>query len=254
MFLQASVIIFAYFTLWYITALILKNSSIVDIGWGLGFVILVIIGFAQNITVPSAVTALLVSIWGLRLSYHIFRRNFKKPEDFRYANFRKEWGKTYYIRAYFQLFLFQGLIMFLISLTFQYINQADAIKNNPLFIAGLFVWVIGFIFEAVGDYQLKVFLKNPTNRGKIINTGLWNYTRHPNYFGEATMWWGIFIIAAACSSPLFVIISPITITFMLRYVSGVPMLEKNLSKKPGFKEYKNRTNIFIPWFPKGVNK
>lgn len=254
LFLQAPVIIVTYFTLWYIAAFLLKNASIVDIGWGLGFVILVLAGFIQNITVHTAVAALLVGIWGLRLSFHIFKRNYKKPEDFRYANFRKEWGRSYYIRSYFQLFLFQGLIMFLVSLSFLYINGSDEIKYLPLFIAGILVWIIGFIFEAVGDRQLKKFIQDSANRGKIISTGLWRYTRHPNYFGEAVMWWGLFFIAVSCKAPLFTVISPVTITFMLRYVSGVPMLEKNLAKKPGFEEYKKRTSIFIPWFPKGPAK
>jgi steroid 5-alpha reductase family enzyme len=250
MLLQAGFIIFTYFTLWYIAAFILKNSSIVDIGWGLGFVILACVGFAMNIAVPSAMVTLLVGIWGVRLSTHIFKRNYRKPEDFRYANFRKEWGKTYYIRAYFQLFLFQGVIMFLISLSFLYANSAVKIEIYSLFFAGIIVWLIGFFFEAVGDWQLKRFINTPTNKGKLIDVGLWKYTRHPNYFGEATMWWGIFLMALACNAPFFTIISPLTITLMVRFVSGVPMLEKSLSKNPAFSEYKKRTNIFIPWFPK----
>jgi len=254
MLIQTAIILFAYFTLWYVFAVILKNSSIVDIGWGLGFVVLAVYSFIQKITLPSAVITAIVSIWGFRLAYHIFRRNFKKPEDFRYANFRKEWGKTYYIRAYFQLFLFQGLLMFLISLSFLYANSAAKIEIYPLFFIGSAVWVIGFFFEVVGDLQLKRFIKNPNNKGKLIDTGLWQYTRHPNYFGEATMWWGIFLMALACNAPFFTVISPITITFIIRFVSGVPMLEKSLEKKPGFNEYKRRTNIFIPWLPKEIKK
>ena len=254
MLIQTAIILFAYFTLWYVFAVILKNSSIVDIGWGLGFVVLAVYSFIQKITLPSAVITAIVSIWGFRLAYHIFRRNFKKPEDFRYANFRKEWGKTYYIRAYFQLFLFQGLLMFLISLSFLYANSAAKIEIYPLFFIGSAVWVIGFFFEVVGDLQLKRFIKNPNNKGKLIDTGLWQYTRHPNYFGEATMWWGIFFMALACNAPFFTVISPITITFIIRFVSGVPMLEKSLEKKPGFNEYKRRTNIFIPWLPKEIKK
>jgi len=254
MLIQTAIILFAYFTLWYVFAVILKNSSIVDIGWGLGFVVLAVYSFIQNITLPSAVITAIVSIWGFRLAYHIFGRNFKKPEDFRYANFRKEWGKTYYIRAYFQLFLFQGLLMFLISLSLLYANSAAKIEIYPLFFIGSAVWVIGFFFEVVGDLQLKRFIKNPNNKGKLIDTGLWQYTRHPNYFGEATMWWGIFLMALACNAPFFTVISPITITFIIRFVSGVPMLEKSLEKKPGFNEYKKRTNIFIPWLPKEIKK
>ena len=192
----------------------------------------------------------MVSVWGLRLAYHIFKRNHKKPEDFRYAAFRKDWGKTYYLRSYFQLFLFQGVVMFFVSLGFLYIGISEGNQITWLFILGILIWCLGFFFEAVGDHQLKMHIKNPANRGTLIQVGLWKYTRHPNYFGEATMWWGIFLIELSVQAPLFIIISPLVITFMVRFVSGVPMLEKNLKKYPDFEEYTRKTNIFFPWFPK----
>ncbi|MEX1377468.1 MAG: DUF1295 domain-containing protein [Eubacteriales bacterium] len=251
MILQTAIILFAYFTLWYVAGIIIKNASIIDIGWGLGFVLLAVVGFAQNITVASAIVTLLVSIWGIRLAYHIFKRNAGKPEDFRYANFRREWGKTYYIRSFFQLFMFQGLMMFIISLGFLYANKSGETDSIVLFVTGLLVWVLGFAFETIGDMQLKKFKQNKDNKGKIITTGLWKYTRHPNYFGEAVLWWGIFLMAIACKAPWFVIFSPITITLLVRYISGVPMLEKAMEKREGFKEYAQKTNIFVPWIPKG---
>ncbi len=250
--IETSIILFSYFTIWYIVSVILKNGSIIDIGWGLGFVILAWIGYLRNMNLPTTIVTILVSIWGLRLSYQIFKRNYKKPEDFRYANFRKEWGKTYYLRAYFQLFLFQGVLMFLISLSFLYLNQELKIYNTYVFIIGITIWIFGFLFEAISDYQLKSFIINPKNEGKIINSGLWKYSRHPNYFGEATLWWGIFLMAIACDAPFFTIISPLTITLLIRFVSGVPMLEKGLANREGFEDYKKRTNIFFPWFEREV--
>lgn len=248
MIIQSLIIIIIYFTLWYILAAIKKNAGLVDIGWGLGFVIIAFIGFVQNINLHTIIIFIIVAIWGLRLSIHIFKRNYGKDEDFRYANFRKEWGKNYYLRSYFQLFLFQALLTFVISLAFLYAYIGENIKSPVIFIIGIIIWIIGFIFESVGDKQLKKFISDPNNKGKIINVGLWNYTRHPNYFGEATMWWGIYVISIACGAPWLTIISPITITVMVRFVSGVPMLEKNLKKRVGFEEYIKTTNTFIPWF------
>jgi len=250
MFVQAILYLFLYFTMWYIIGLLKKNAGVVDIGWGMGFVILSWFFTIQNPTLPSILTSVLVSIWGLRLSSHIYRRNHRKPEDFRYADFRNRWGKIYYIRSYFQLFLLQGVFMLLISLSFLYISQTASITILPLFILGITIWVIGFFFESMGDHQLRKFIADPQNKNKLIQTGLWKYTRHPNYFGEATMWWGIFIMGLSCGTPLYTILSPITITILVCFVSGIPMLEKGLTKYPDFLEYKERTSIFIPWFPK----
>ncbi len=158
------------------------------------------------------------------------------------------------MRSYFQLFMFQAVMMLLISLAFIYANSLGVITSVPLFVIGIVVWITGFLFEAIGDSQLKSFVSDISNKGRLINTGLWKYTRHPNYFGEATLWWGIFIIAISYGAPWFTIISPITITILVRYVSGVPMLEKNLRKRDGYEEYVKSTSIFIPWFPKGEKK
>jgi steroid 5-alpha reductase family enzyme len=249
--LQACIVIVIYFVIWYIIAMIIKNAGIIDIGWGLGFVVVAWFGFLQNINIVSGILTLMVSLWGLRLTFHIFKRNVGKPEDFRYANFRRQWGKTFLIRSLFRLFMFQAVLMFLISLAFIYGNVEASIVSLPLLIIGIIIWLIGFVFEAVGDKQLKRFITEPNNKGRLIETGLWKYTRHPNYFGEALLWWGIFIAALGSGAPWFTVLSPITITLVIRFVSGVPMLEKRNENKPGYDVYKAKTNIFIPWFPKG---
>jgi len=250
MLIQSALIIFIYFFIWYIIAAIIKNSGIIDIGWGFGFVVVAWFGFFQNISIVSIVLTLMVSLWGLRLTYHIFRRNAGKPEDFRYANFRKEWGRSFYLRSFFQLFMFQAVLMLLISLTFIFGNQESEIISLPTFVIGIIVWLIGFMFEVISDKQLKTFISNPANKGKVIATGLWKYTRHPNYFGEALLWWGIFIVAIGSGAPWIAVLSPLTITLIIRFVSGVPMLERRNENKPGYDVYKAKTNIFIPWFPK----
>jgi len=245
-------LIFLYFTLFFIVGTIKKNNSIVDIGWGMGFVI--VSGYLLiRDTAPSIaqyIMTLLIAIWGIRLFYHILRRNLGKPEDFRYAAFRRDWGKWLLPRAFFQLFMLQGVFLYIISLPVILSAGQDTGTTNAFIIPGILIWLFGFYFEAMGDYQLKVFIKDPNNKGKLLTTGLWKYTRHPNYFGEAAMWWGIYIISLSNSPSLWAILGPITITLLLLFVSGVPMMERSMKKKPGYEEYARKTSIFLPWFPK----
>ena len=192
----------------------------------------------------------LVTVWGLRLFYHIIKRNWGKPEDFRYANWREEWGKFVVIRAFFQVFMLQGFVMTLVAVPILLVNVSPDTGFGLLEFIGLAVWLKGFFFEAVGDKQLADFLRVPENRGKVLQTGLWRYTRHPNYFGEATMWWGLFVIGLSVQNGIFGIISPLVITNLLLFVSGVPMLEKKMMDNPAFVEYAKVTSVFVPWFPK----
>ncbi len=244
-------IIVVYFTIWYIVATIIKNAGIIDIGWGFGVVLIAWVVLLNHFTLVGAILATLISIWGLRLSYHIFKRNVGKPEDFRYAAFRQNWGRIYYVRSYFQVFMFQAVMMFLISLSYIYAIDNGIIDSVFLLVFGLAIWLAGFVFEAVGDVQLKRFISNSTNKGKLITTGLWSITRHPNYFGEAVLWWGIFFAALGMGAPWWTIVSPITITLLLRFVSGVPLLEARMKKKQGFAAYAKATSIFVPWLNKG---
>ncbi len=244
------IVLFVYFTALYFLAQKKANASILDIAWGAGFVLVAWISLFPEVTLVRGWTTLLVTIWGCRLTYHIYKRNVGRPEDFRYQKFRQDWGKNYALRSYIQLFLGQGLFLYLIAQGYLYINTYGVLKNPALMFLGVLVWILGFVFESVGDAQLKAFIRNPANKGKIMDEGLWKYTRHPNYFGEATMWWGIFLIALSAQAPWYTIISPLTITTLVRFVSGVPLLEKSFKDMPGFQEYSERTSIFIPWFPK----
>ena len=245
-------LIVAYFSLYFLIGTIIKNNSIVDIGWGLGFVIAGWFVILRDPTVVPGqwIITILVTFWGLRLFLHIIKRNFGKPEDFRYVNFRRAWGKWVIPRAFLQVYMLQGVFMYIILLTVIFTAYAGSNVKPHSLIPGIMIWLIGFFFEAVGDYQLKLFIAKPENKGKLMTTGLWSLTRHPNYFGEATMWWGIFLIAIASGAPIWTALSPLTITLLLLYVSGVPLLEKSMKKKPGFAEYAGRTNKFFPWFPK----
>ena len=250
--LQAAIVIFIYFFAFFLVAQFIRNNSIVDMGWGAGFVVVAFVTLiSQGAYVErNLLVTLLITIWGGRLTYYIVRRNWGKPEDFRYAKWRKEWGSWLVPRAFLQVFMLQGLLMLIIGYPIIVVNSSPQPGLNFIDYLGLFIWITGFIFESVGDKQLAEFKKDPANKGHIIQSGLWKYTRHPNYFGEATMWWGIFLLTISVPLGWSAVISPLTITLMLLYVSGVPMLEKKYKDNPEFQKYARRTNKFFPWFPK----
>jgi steroid 5-alpha reductase family enzyme len=250
--LQSALVILIYFLVMFVIAQAIRNNSIVDMAWGPGFVLVTLFAYfsSDRLTMRGTVALILITIWGVRLAYHIVKRNWGKPEDFRYANWRKEWGKWVIPRAFFQVFMLQGIFMFVVVLPVLLIQSSNMPGFGILEAVGVFVWLAGFFFESVGDRQMREFKSDPGNKGKIIETGLWKYTRHPNYFGEATMWWGLWLIAIPVPYGFLGIISPITITFLLLFVSGVPMLEKKYRGRPDFEAYASRTNAFFPWFPK----
>jgi len=251
-FLFSALVIFIYMTLFFLLAQALKDNSIVDIGWGIGFIVLSVALLFKSETINQRQLLLfaLVFMWGIRLSAHIFLRNHGKPEDFRYANWRKEWGKYVVIRSFLQVFMLQGFFMFIIALPIMMVKIAEPSGLHWVDYIGLIVWLIGFYFEAIGDYQMTQFKKNPENKGKFITTGLWKFTRHPNYFGECMMWWGIFVISIPAGNVFVSVISPLILTWLLTKVSGVPMLEKKYEGNKAFEEYAKKTNAFVSWFPK----
>lgn len=240
-----------FFTFVFIVALIKHDNSIVDIAWGLGFIVVALYTYAISDKLPKqTLITLLTIIWGLRLSIHILIRKWGKPEDFRYANWRKQWGKHYVLRSYLQIFILQSIVLVIISTPIILVNSYPTPGINFWDQVGLFIWCLGFVIELVSDYQLSKFIKNPKNKGKIMQSGLWKYSRHPNYFGEALLWWGIFIIAITSINGLVAIVSPILITFLLLFVSGVPLLEARYKNDKDYQEYAKKTSKFVLWFPK----
>lgn len=254
MILEAIGLIFLYFVLFFLYGTLKKDNSVVDFGWGMGFVLVSFYAMFRmgNFGLVSLITTLLVTLWGGRLFYHIFKRNHGKPEDFRYANWRKEWGKWVIPRAFFQVYLLQGAFMFAIAFPLVWIHEKADQTLSIWGMIGILIWLTGYYFEVVGDAQLAAFKKNSLNKGKLMTTGLWQYTRHPNYFGEATMWWGIWLLGMSVGNSVLSILSPVIITFLLRFVSGVPMLEKAMIHREGYEAYAKRTNVFVPWFKKGA--
>ncbi len=240
--------------LW-VLSLRLRNASIVDIFWGTGFVIAAWVTFAltpQGFLSRKLLLAALVTIWGLRLSIHILARNWRKAEDFRYRAWREQAGAAWWWRSLFKVFCLQGLLMWIIAAPVV-AAQVAPVPSHLGLLDGLAipVWSIGFFFEAAGDWQLARFRADPSNRGKLLNTGVWRVTRHPNYFGDATQWWAFFLLAAGTPGGLLTIISPLIMTGLLVRVSGVALLEKTLREtKPGYAEYARTTSAFLPWFPR----
>jgi steroid 5-alpha reductase family enzyme len=244
-------VIFVYVTIGFIISFLLKRNDIADVMWGPGIFISCLATFFIVGGGPY-LTLVLVFLWALRIFIHIGKRFLsKKEEDFRYATWRQTW-KYFHTRSYLQIFLLQGFLMFLVSSSFVFLKIYNIQINPVMFLVGTFISIFALIFETVADNQLTNFLKQKT--GGIMQTGLWKYSRHPNYFGEVTFWWGMFLVSIPSSSvfivnPIF-LISPITITFLILYVSGIPMLEKKYEDNLEFQVYKSKTNAFFPWFPK----
>jgi steroid 5-alpha reductase family enzyme len=203
--------------------------------------------------VRQLIAATLILIWGVRLAIRIYLRNRGKGEDIRYRKWRETWGKFFVIRSYFQVFILQGCILLLNISPILVINTYDAGKFGVLDVFGALLWVLGFAFESIADWQLDRFIADPNNRGKIMDRGLWRYSRHPNYFGEVTMWWGLYVLALSVPWGWISIIGPLTITSTILFVSGIPMTEKLMEKNPAFAVYKKRTSVFIPWFPRKLD-
>ena len=246
------ILIFVYMTTVFLFALWLKDNSIVDVAYGLAFILL---GWAGLLVFGSGHTrqwliVMLVTIWGLRLAVHIFLRKQGEGEDFRYRQWRESWGKTFVWRSFLQVFMLQGTVIFLVALPVLLVLNDPGGRIALVDLVGVAVWMAGFGFEAIGDWQLLQFKRNPANQGKIIRHGLWRYTRHPNYFGEAVLWWGIFLIAIDARYGIVAIISPLLIDSLLLKVSGIPMLEGKYEDNPEFIAYKARTNALFPWLPK----
>lgn len=252
MYLETFIVLLIFFFTMFILGQILKDNSIVDIGWGLGFVLSAVYIFFK--TPESGTKGMIITIaiviWGMRLVYHIGKRKIGKPEDFRYVNMRKKWGdKFVLIKAFLNVYFLQLVIQFIVTLPVIYGNTTS---QNLLWFnyIGVVLWIIGFFFESYGDYQLKQFKKKPENKGKLMDKGLWSLTRHPNYFGDCAMWFGIFFVAITNISSLWIVIGPSLMTYLLVFVSGVKMLEKKYKDREDYESYKKRTNAFIPWFPK----
>ena len=247
-----AVAIAAYMAAIWALSLPLRDASIADVFWGPGFALAAIV--AAVISPPSARATLLVvltSVWGVRLALHIGTRwRKKKEEDRRYQAMRATWGDRFPWVSLFTVFLLQGALLWVVSLPLQAGAALGAARPlGPIDLAGVLVFGVGLAFEAVGDAQLARFLSDPSSRGRVMETGLWRYTRHPNYFGDALVWWGLGIIGAATGA-WWCLLGPALMTFLLVRVSGVSLLEKDIAgRRPAYVAYVRRTSPFLPLPP-----
>ncbi|HEU4760536.1 MAG TPA: DUF1295 domain-containing protein, partial [Dehalococcoidia bacterium] len=236
----------AYMTALWLVSLALRNASIVDIFWGLGFVLVawLYLALADGFAGRQVLITALVTAWGLRLSLYILWRNRGKGEDFRYRTWRERAGGRFWWVSYFQVFLLQGALLWLVSaplLAAQ--DSGDPDHFTPVDVLGALVWAVGFFFESVGDWQLARFKADPANKGKVMRRGLWAYTRHPNYFGDATAWWGYYVIAAGTPYGWTTAFSPLLMTALLLRVSGVALLERTITeRRPEYRQYIETTS------------
>lgn len=257
LYLFTLLLLLGFMTLVFALALQRRDNSIVDIAYGLAFVLA---GWSGYLSYGSGhprqlLMLTLVTVWGLRLAGHIFLRKLgESGEDFRYRQWRQEWGKTVFWRSFLQIFMLQGLVVLLVALPLLLVIHHPGGELGLLDLLGGLIWLLGFGFEAIGDWQLLRFKRQSGNRGRIIQTGLWRYSRHPNYFGEATLWWGLWLIALGAPYGAIAIVSPLLIDFLLLKVSGIPMLEAKYADHPEFAAYQQRTNAFFPWFPNSAKR
>ena len=237
---------------WFVS-LAYRNVTIVDSLWGMGFVLIAWLTYlmSDGYGGRKMLLAILVTLWGLRLSAYLSWRNWGKGEDPRYGSWRKKSGDRFWLVSLFKVFILQALFLWVISLAVQIGQLASTPDSlNGLDGLGVMVWSTGFMFETLGDWQLARFKSDPANKGRVMDYGLWAYTRHPNYFGEFLVWWGIFLITLSTPNSWWTILSPVIITVVLLKMTGIPLTEQELVKnRPGYSEYVKRTSAFVPWLP-----
>lgn len=246
-------VMWAVSSLWFGLAIVRKRNDVADVAWGLGFIVTTLVTLLYNpgpVSLRGWLTVLLICVWGIRLAVHIAMRHQGKGEDARYQNWRRGWGKHALLFAYLQVFLLQGFLILIVAFPVTWTVMAPVTPFKMVDAIGIIIWITGFVFEAVGDYQLLTFKRNPENKGRIIQSGLWKYSRHPNYFGEVVLWWGIFCVAIGTPGGWVTIIGPLLITYLILFVSGVPMLEKLYEGNPEYKRYQARTSRFFPMPPR----
>lgn len=240
-----SLLIFVH--IFFLIALVRKNFALIDIGWSLGIILISLVSYLHHpISFKNAWLLFIVFAWGLRLSLYIYSRSVGKPEDPRYAKFRELWKPYSNFNAYFKVFLFQGVLMLIVSLPV-WINMTKGRQELSLINwIGIIVWLIGFIIEVTADTYINWWRKNPENQGKMCTSGPWRFSRYPNYFGEVLLWYGIYLASVELST-IWTVIGPVAINFLILKVTGIPHLEERYKNRPGFEEYARRVPRFIPF-------
>jgi steroid 5-alpha reductase family enzyme len=259
----STLFLLGYLIIAFIVGTIKKNNGLMDVFYGPGYFVValtsLILYFMINgyVNIRQIIVTTLVFIWAVRLGTYVFIRNRGKPEDYRYREMRERWKTNIVLKSFIRVYIFQGIVIFIVAFPVWFIN----ISINPpvinlldfagitLWLGGI-IWLIGFLFETIGDYTLYKFLQKPENKGEVMDRGVWKLSQHPNYFGEVTQWWGLYVIALAIPFGFISIFGPIFITYMIIKVSGIRLLDKRFETDDKYAEYKRRTSVFFPWFPK----
>jgi steroid 5-alpha reductase family enzyme len=247
-------VVFALTTALWACSVAVRDTSIIDVFWGAGFVVIAWVTYAVADGSParSVLLAVLTTAWGLRLTIHLARRNLGKGEDFRYRAMRERHGDRWPRRSLWSVFWVQGLLMWVVSLPVQ-AGQLDASPHGLVWLdwLGVAAWALGLFFETVGDAQLERFRADPANRGQVMDRGLWSWTRHPNYFGDFCVWWGLYLVALATGSAWWTAVGPLVMSVLLMRVSGARLLEQSIgTRRPGYAAYVQRTSGFFPRPPR----
>ena len=235
----------------WVVSVLIDDASIVDIVWGFGFVAATGVAFltADTATDRSLLVLVMVTIWGLRLSGYLAWRNIGEGEDRRYRQMRKKSPDTFWLISLWKVFGLQAVIMWVVAVP-AVVTQGSTGSLSWIDFAGLGLWMVGLVFESVGDFQLARFKAGPDSKGKVMDRGLWRHTRHPNYFGDFCVWWGFYLLALAAGA-WWTVIGPLIMSVLLLRVSGVTLLERDISeRRPGYREYLRRTNAFFPGPPR----
>lgn len=253
--ITTAIAVLVYVSIGWTISAVLKRADVVDPFWGPGFAVVALVcavlKWSEIATqMPNVLLLMAICIWGLRLGLHLAIRWWgEEHEDRRYARLRAAGSKLWWLRSLITIFYLQGVILWLVSLPLQYGLAGSESNFGPLFYIGLSIWAVGLFFEAVGDWQLTQFRSRPENSGQVLNSGLWRYTRHPNYFGDFAVWWGLFFMSLHCGAPIWTVFAPIIMSALLMKFSGVGILEKDISsRRPGYEQYVRETNTFWPWF------
>jgi steroid 5-alpha reductase family enzyme len=251
-YLLCLIAIWTYEACWFLFAWAKGRNDFADVAWGLGFVVTTGVSLVAGNTYSTRglLVSGLVLLWGLRLALHIHARNSGRGEDPRYRQWREAWGRWFLLRSFLQIYLLQGTLLVVVATPIIFANASPDTPLSAVDLLGLAVWVTGFLFEALGDWQLLTFMRNPANKGKLMSSGLWRFSRHPNYFGEVTLWWGAWLIVCAIPNGWMTLLGPLTITVLILKVSGIPMLERHYVGRADYEAYKRRTSVFLPLPPR----
>ncbi len=247
-----------YFSMWFFFALLRKRFDVIDVAWAGGFIAVAGLMYVladKPLLFVQTLTLLMVSAWGLRLMSHIYLRQSNKPEDHRYVEMRKNYPHPVALSVFIRIYMVQALLMVVVALPIIAVFLADdsVIASQFLLGLGFVIWASGLAIEFFADRQLSDFIYKNKNKNKVMDTGLWKYSRHPNYFGEVALWWGFWLVTMSISPVWWSIIGPLTISFLILFVSGVPLLEKKYKKNAAYQSYAKKTSIFVPLPPKKKN-